>query len=237
MKTIKLGLGAAAVAALAILLITEHRATNKLHQENQALQEQLAQSGDPGQENQRLSNLLAQASAPAALPEDQLRELLRLRGEAAVLRRQQGESQRTPAANPGLKAGSAAQASDAAPPPSPNYLSSESWSNVGYAEPDSGFRSFLGAAISGDAKTILDAMSPTKRAGWTNKSEKEITAQIGKIAGFGGCRILNREVVSDDEVLLTIRFETRDGTSKLPFKVQMKRIAGEWKFNDERTVD
>ena len=39
-------------------------------------------------ENERLSNLVAQASRSQSLPEDQMRELLRLRAEVAALRQQ-----------------------------------------------------------------------------------------------------------------------------------------------------
>ena len=73
MKIIKLGLGGAAAALLALFLVMEHGATKGLREESQALRQQLAQSGGLSQENQRLSNRLAQASAPAALPEDQRR--------------------------------------------------------------------------------------------------------------------------------------------------------------------
>jgi hypothetical protein len=42
-------------------------------------------------DNERLSNLVAQASGSQSLTDDQLRELLRLRGEAGVLREQRKE--------------------------------------------------------------------------------------------------------------------------------------------------
>ena len=42
-------------------------------------------------ENEQLSNRVAQVNPPQSLPDDQLRELLRLRGEVGVLRQQAKE--------------------------------------------------------------------------------------------------------------------------------------------------
>ena len=88
MSIIKLGLSGAAVAALAILLIMDHKATQDLRRENQLLRQQIAQHADLRQADQPLPGPQAQAGDPAALPEDQFRELLKLRSEVGRLRQQ-----------------------------------------------------------------------------------------------------------------------------------------------------
>jgi hypothetical protein len=240
MKTLKLGLSAAAVAALAILLISEHRATQKLRDDHQALQQQLAQVGDLSREHQRLSNLVAHASGPAPLPEDQLRERLKLRGEVGLLRKQKGELERAQAEDRQSRSGSNSQDARLS---SKDYLPRASWTNAGYADPESGLRSFLGAAKSRDPKAILDSMSPAKRAGWASKSDEQIAALGAGISWVSAFRILNREAVSDDKVLLSVFLEGRggdygpDGTPKPSFRIQMKPFGTEWKCNDELAPD
>lgn len=241
MKTIKLGLGAAAVAALAMLLIIEHGATKKLRQESQALRQQLAQSGDLSQENQRLSNLLAQASAPAALPEDQLRELLRLRGEAALLRRQQSEFETAQTTNPSLRAQPSNQDNNAASQPSPDYLPKASLAFVGYENPDSAMRSGLWANTTLDGKTILAGFSPERQEEWLklHKTPEGVAAQIARcpvganMSKVKGFRILNKQTPSESEAYYTVYVEGLDIT----FKEKYKRIDSEWKFDGEVSPD
>ena len=90
-----------AAAGLAIGLVAEHQARFKLDQENKALHQQLSQMDELMAENQRLSSLVAQASGSPSQPnvrltapsatEERAKELLRLRGEVAVLRQQSKE--------------------------------------------------------------------------------------------------------------------------------------------------
>ena len=96
MSIIKLGLSGTAVAALALLLIRDHRTTQELRRENQILRQQMTQYAGLRQANQPLPGPQAQAGDPAALPEDQFRELLKLRGEVGRLRQQaQPENRRS----------------------------------------------------------------------------------------------------------------------------------------------
>ena len=242
MKTIKLGLGGVAAALLAMLLIMEHGATKKLRQESQVLRQQLAQSGGLSQENQRLSNLLAQASAPASpLPEDQLRELLRLRGQASLLRRQQSGFQTVQTANPSLRAGSSNQENNAASQPAPDYLPKASLAFVGYDNPDSAIRSGLWAYTTLDGKTILASFSPERQEEWlkAHKTPEGVAAQVArcpvganmdKVKGF---RILGKQTPSDSVAYYTVYVEGLDIT----FKEKFKRIGSEWKSDGEFKPD
>jgi RNA polymerase sigma factor (sigma-70 family) len=82
-----------AVAGVATPLAIQHQSRAKLLHENQALRQQANQLAQLAAENDRLSNLLAQAKNPESLSRQQLSELLRLRGELGVLRRQNAELQ------------------------------------------------------------------------------------------------------------------------------------------------
>jgi RNA polymerase sigma factor (sigma-70 family) len=86
---IKIALASAlAVAALAAPLVIQHQSLNRLHEENQALQQQAAQLAPLQSENQRLSNLVVQANTASAASEKQVRDLARLRAEVSSLRQQ-----------------------------------------------------------------------------------------------------------------------------------------------------
>jgi hypothetical protein len=84
----KLGLGALVVAVAATAFVIQHQIQSRLIAENHSLRQQLArlQSNDAD-----LSNRLADIHEAGQLSNDQFNELLRLRGEVGVLRRQKGE--------------------------------------------------------------------------------------------------------------------------------------------------
>jgi hypothetical protein len=84
-------LGVTAFVGATIWLGVEHQARLRLGEQNKVLQQQFDQMASLAAENERLSNLVAQASRVQALPDDQSRELLRLRGEVGVLRQQSKE--------------------------------------------------------------------------------------------------------------------------------------------------
>jgi RNA polymerase sigma factor (sigma-70 family) len=85
------------VAGLATLLVIHHQARVKLLEENQSSRQQIAQLQA---DNESFSNRMAQANRSPSLSSERLRELLKLRGEVGVLRRQQREPQRDTAAAP-----------------------------------------------------------------------------------------------------------------------------------------
>jgi hypothetical protein len=83
--------GTIAVVAIAAPVIVQHQSMSRLREENRILQEQQSNFAQLASENERLSNLVAQANRAPALEQDQVRELLRLRGEVASLRQQSKE--------------------------------------------------------------------------------------------------------------------------------------------------
>ena len=93
MTKLKVGIvGAILVACVAIPVAVQHQSRNQLREEKRSVQERVEQLVA---ENERLSNLVARtASSPpqAQLADNQMRELLRLRGEVGVLNRQLAEA-------------------------------------------------------------------------------------------------------------------------------------------------
>jgi RNA polymerase sigma factor (sigma-70 family) len=83
MTKLQLSLGAIVVGSMAATLVNDHRIESKLRQEDQALRQQLE---SVLADNKSLSDRLGQVSTATAIPEDQHRELLRLRGEVGLLR-------------------------------------------------------------------------------------------------------------------------------------------------------
>lgn len=95
---IKLGLSALVVAGAATAVVVEHRIQTRLHGENESLQQQVSQLEA---NNLNLSNRLATAGETRSLTDEQLTELMKLRGEIGVMQRQldelgklRGENQR-----------------------------------------------------------------------------------------------------------------------------------------------
>src|ERR1035441_4170953 len=101
-------------------------------------------------DNERLSNLLAQANRPQSLADDRLEELLRLRGEAGVLRQQTKELETLREENRQARAALASGLNT-------NYWPRDSWAFAGYASPDAALQSSLWAGSKGDLKTFLDS--------------------------------------------------------------------------------
>jgi len=85
---LKLGLSALAVAGATTGLVVQHQAQEKLRTENESLMHQIAQLKT---DNESLANRLATAGNAKPLSDEQLNELLKLRGEVGVLRQRTNE--------------------------------------------------------------------------------------------------------------------------------------------------
>jgi RNA polymerase sigma factor (sigma-70 family) len=87
MTKLKIGIAGAIVAAgVAAPLAFQHNAQAKLRVENEALHSRITELEGVAAERQRVADLQAQRGEAQSLADDQLRELLRLRGEVAQLR-------------------------------------------------------------------------------------------------------------------------------------------------------
>jgi RNA polymerase sigma factor (sigma-70 family) len=82
---LKLGLATLLVAGATSTLVIQQRSQAQLREENQSLRQQIAQVK---KDFENPFDIPVQAMAPTSLPNDQLQELLQLRGEVATLRQQ-----------------------------------------------------------------------------------------------------------------------------------------------------
>jgi hypothetical protein len=226
------GVCVAALIGLAIWLAVEHQARLRLGEEHKALEQQLKQMAGLIAENAQLSNVLARANGAQSLPDDESRELLRLRGEVGVLRQQSQEletvrkenRQARAALESSLKTQSAATA---------DYWPRDSWAFTGYASPDAALQTSLWAANNGDLKALLASATGEVRKqmeeelGGKSESEASIRA-MDQVVSLKSVRVLNREVQADDTVVVTAAFEDRTDTHTE--KLLMKKIGNDWKL-------
>lgn len=101
------------VAAMAGLLIKQQQSVVRLREENQSLQQQVVQAAQLAADNERLSNSVNQAGTSERASQDQLHELLRLRGEVGQLRQKAKELVRVQEENRELRARPIAEPSPA----------------------------------------------------------------------------------------------------------------------------
>jgi hypothetical protein len=197
-----------------------------------ALKEQTDQLAAQSAETERLSNLLAQASSAGQLADQQTADLARLRREVAGLRRQSNDWARAQADNARLRAAldkSAATPASAQNAGQQDFIQRESWAFAGYADPESAFQSALWAMGSGNAKAFLGSLSPEGQnfKDVQNKPESDLAIENQKeLAKVTGYKVINKEIVSDSEVILTVFAQGENATTM--FRVQ--RVGDEWKI-------
>jgi hypothetical protein len=160
------------------------------------------------------------------LPDDQSLELLRLRGEAGLLRRQTRELEAVRNEN--------LQARGGVPAATAGYWPRGSWAFAGYASPDAALQTHLWAASNGDLNALRAGVTGELRKQMdqelAGKSETEASIKArNEFAIFKSVRVLNSEVQADDAVVLTAVFEANTSTQTV--KLLMKKIGNDWKFS------
>jgi RNA polymerase sigma factor (sigma-70 family) len=106
-----------------------------------------------------------------------------------------------------------------------------SWAFAGYANPESAFQSSVWALSKGNAQTWLASLTPAMqvevRQRATGNDDNIISEEDKRdFARITGYRILHRQVVSQDEVVLEVYAEGLKQTTK----ASIQRMDGEWKF-------
>ena len=106
-----------------------------------------------------------------------------------------------------------------------------SWHFAGYANPESDFMSCMWAVGNGDTNALLASVSPSERER-LNRGKQIITAKDREdYAKMTGYRILDKQVISEDKMVLTIETPGLEPPEQgQPAKFLIERIGGEWKF-------
>lgn len=228
----------AAVVSAGIGAAVTHRARLRLEAEHQALERSLDQMAELEARNAQLSKLLlAQPPVSPSLPEEQNRELLRLRGEVGLLRQQtrgiegvRAENRQAHAALERRRPGARAAATE-------DFWPQDSWAFAGHATPDAALQTSFWAANNGDLKALaasttgkVQAMIEDELSG---KSQTESAIKImDDVIMIQSVRILNREPQGDDTMVLTAAIENKREPQPENIKMIMKRIGNDWKLSD-----
>jgi hypothetical protein len=166
-------------------------------------------------------------------------DLLRLRGEVTQLRsgakdleKLRAENQQLKSANRQLTSAAAGHVAAPAPEATKDQFARESWAFSGYATPEAALISAISAMKEGNPKTYLESLSPEEQLRmakiWENKSETELAAKHQQdVSAITGMRIMDRKVISPDEVQMSVYIQGVDRMEK----VSMKQINNEWKFS------
>jgi RNA polymerase sigma factor (sigma-70 family) len=225
-------IGAIAVATVATPLVLRHQAQVQLRNQDQALRQRAGQLAEMQRKNEHLSNLLARANS-SQLSKDQLSELMKLRGEVGLLRRQTNELGKSR-----ITGGESSLA--ATPTFETATIPKESWAFVGYATPENALQSVAWAMSKGDAKTFLASLSPETQKSYAQrfegKTESEIAALLSEeISQLQALRLDRKKVSVGGEVAFILYSEERDdGTTKTRDEAVMtfKNVGGEWKLHE-----
>jgi RNA polymerase sigma factor (sigma-70 family) len=103
---LKLGIGALVVAGAATAMVVQHQSQTRLRDENESLHQKVTQLQA---NNESLSNRLTSVDQAKSLTDEQMNELLRLRGEVGRLREQTNDIEEVQAENRRLHAQIAAE--------------------------------------------------------------------------------------------------------------------------------
>jgi TolA-binding protein len=240
MTKLILGLvGVLAVTGIAASLAIHHSGRVKLREKAEALRQQTEQITRLSSENERLSNRVVRASGTQALAQDQLRELLRLRGQIEPLRQAATEQAQLQVTNAQLRAAlalSERQSGEARAVP--NFWAKDQLTFAGYADPEAALKTLLWAMNNGDAKSYLASWvsGPDVNMLFENQLRDKagaelaaggrmLTDTLGPAVGF---HILDKSVKTPDEVVLNLSFDGEGKTRKFV----MQRGGNEWKVAD-----
>jgi len=225
---LKLGLSALVVAGAATAVVVQHQTQTRLRTENESLRQQLAQLQN---DNGNLSNRLAAAGEARSLTEEQMTELLKLRGEVGVLR---SETERLERLNEAGVASNKHMSNQLAAISSDAITNTLALTNVYYAQ---SLRDVGGGTLEDAFQTALysyvnhefDAHSRIMGITWRNQHSKAHSQEA-----FGYIADLYQGL---SEIDLYGREDRLDGTVDLSARLKYAEGAGTNSIRRVRTLD
>jgi hypothetical protein len=230
----------AVVVGMGVVLFFQHRALVQLRHDNDELRTQVERLTQEQSAGQSASDISSNKEV-----EEQIAELLRLRGEVTQLRKQtneisvlrrQNESLQEFLKKASAKAVSAAQPLAARVKKSPedalpqDIHPKNTWSFRGYDSPDAAVESMIWAMKNGDKSAFMAGLSPELQARIDKDINGKNFAEEMRSHDVEEFRILDRQAVSDDEMVVTVYTSANDnGTSKGHSEdTHFKRVNGQW---------
>jgi uncharacterized protein YchJ len=231
---------------LASVLVWQHFSNESLRQDNDGLKQSLAAL-------KQLSDVSPTATTTEeTMGEEQRAELLKLRAEVTQLQTQTNQIAVLMEANQKLRtsldeARGTMQARSSKKKLNPedalpqDIHPKDSWAFRGYATPDATIESTLWAMMHGDKETILKAFAPDMLPNMAKQMEgKDLTEELKKM-DMAEFRILDRQQLSPDEIVLTIYTAREDENGNKVNNSQeenvFQRINGEWKVTEKPPPD
>ncbi len=201
---------------------------NTFRQQQAALMEQITQERDEA------------ANKLSALTNDNERlnrntvELLRLRGEVGLLRRQL-ETQKVQA---GLQRPSAIKTPQPVSHTPGSYVGKDQMAHVGYGTPEAAMETMIWAMMSGTYEQVMEGFDPAMQAGVIasgNSREAFETSRMKIALLFKGMQIVAKKFVAEDKVELKFKWDFDPTIKQIDpqmsgFIIQpMVKIGDEWK--------
>lgn len=199
------------VAGVATPLVLQHQTVTRLRTEKAALEEKARGAGVLQDENEQLSRQLADARQLQLLSKAQLSELLRLRGEVGVLRRDSQEL-----AN--LRAKQLAEQAAAQPAQPRDFVPAAAWANLGAGSPEAAIQTFFWAGKHGESDLVGNLLRWQRDAAIPASDELDQNFADGLIRGatrfagsLQGYRLTSQENQRADEVRLNVEVTDQHG--------------------------
>ena len=133
-----------------------------------------------------------------------------------------------------LPAKSAATAPTAPTTPAANtdHFAKSDWTFAGYSTPEASLISAVWSMAKGDPQAYMAGLTPEEQARmtqqWQGKTAEEIAAKhLNDTASITGVRVLERQVIADDQVQVKVLTEGPDRVST----AILRRIDGQWKYD------
>lgn len=219
----------------------ERWAQLKWRQKDEPLRQQASRLAQLSAENNSLSNLVV-LTGGSSLSDDQFRELLRLRGEIAQLRRTVSEIDEIRAKNQHLLEAQTNKAEQAAAPDPSTVLAywpKTQLAPAGYGDPASALQTVLWAMSRGDPNALAAGVTPDARSALTREkwfehgppaaelatSTKYIADSLSPSSGF---YVVGQNMASTNQAILNVYFEGEGKTRSFA----MKKIGDEWRFDN-----
>jgi hypothetical protein len=250
MTKLKAGLVAAViVTGVVAAWLIQRQAQKQLEAQVQELRAKSRQVDSFVAENARLSNRLAQAEAPNSLGQEQLAELLRLRGEVGSARQQASELKKLQVENRRLRAAASAGqgkagSADAKTEELDIRLAKAEWAFAGYGTPEAALQSLLWARREGDFQSVLGSLTPAfleqAEKTWGDRLQEQLKSELpGDFERVANCRISKKEVISENEVKLFFALMESPQpfgdtgavrTKSIGCGIIAKRVGNDWKL-------
>ena len=226
MTKLKIGIAGAVLAAgVATPILIEQQTLKALRQENQALATQNPRMIKPDAENRNLSERLARAQQATTLSQSQLHELLRLRGEVGLLRKDSQELAR-------LRVAQSAGDRDGKPT---GTLKADSWADVGMDTPDAALQTFFWAARHRQDDLVHRLIrwqkddSVPEMEGLEDLVTNLVPATIQLASELEGLRIVSQSKETDDTARMQVEFASGGQQPAKTAQILLVKEEAQWK--------